>query len=503
MKLSGKSAQDSNSQITARLQAVTDKLAKKVSTLWGPAAAAEASIRLNWIDLPKSSRQLLPQLDALSAWARSNKLTEIVLCGMGGSSLAPEVIAATYKKKLTVLDSTDPLQIKLAIPSNLGNSLFIIGSKSGSTIETSSQKSFFENLLRSNGLEPKDHLVIVTDPNSPLDLDSRSKGYRVINADPNVGGRFIALSAFGLVPAALIGVDVSEMLDDADHASQEFSLPGSVPVEIAAKLFESGNQFVTFCEENSPTPGLSDWIEQLIAESTGKDQTGRLPVVINSSTQNQFGLTVGFAQGNFDLIVEASLGAQFILWEWVTALLCFALEVDPFNQPNVTEAKEQTSIVLKSKQSLVDFKSLLMLENSDYQIYSNRSVANLAEFLKQPVEYFAVMAYLTRGVDNKISDLQEFISGKSGKPTTFGWAPRFLHSTGQFHKGGQPNGGFIQITGESEIDLPVPGTDFTFNDLLMAQAIGDGVALRKRDYPFIQIHLKNRKAGISKLLQEL
>jgi glucose-6-phosphate isomerase len=288
MKLSGKFAEESNSQITARLQAVTDKLAIKDSTLWGAAAAAEASIRLNWIDLPKSSRQLLPQLDALSAWARSNNLTEIVLCGMGGSSLAPEVIAATYKRKLTVLDSTDPLQIKLAIPSNLESSLFIIGSKSGSTIETSSQKSFFEDLLRSNGLAPKDHLVIVTDPNSPLDLDSRTKGYRVINADPNVGGRFSALSAFGLVPAALIGVDVSEMLDDADHASQEFSLPGSVPVEIAAKLFEFGNQFVTFCEENSPTPGLSDWIEQLIAESTGKDQTGRLPIVINSFTQNQF-----------------------------------------------------------------------------------------------------------------------------------------------------------------------------------------------------------------------
>ena len=503
MKLSGKSAQESNSQITARLQAVTDKLAAKDSTLWGAAAAAEASIRLNWIDLPKSSRQLLPQLDALSAWARSNKLTEIVLCGMGGSSLAPEVIAATYKKKLTVLDSTDPLQIKLAIPSNLESSLFIIGSKSGSTIETSSQKSFFEDLLRSNGLDPKDHFVIVTDPNSPLDLDSRTKGYRVINADPNVGGRFSALSAFGLVPAALIGVDVSEMLDDADHASQEFALPGSVPVEIAAKLFESGNQFVTFCEENSPTPGLSDWIEQLIAESTGKDQTGRLPVVINSSTQNQFGLTVGFAPGDFDLIVEASLGAQFILWEWVTALLCYALEVDPFNQPNVTEAKEQTSIVLKSKQSLIDFKSILILDNSNYQIYSNRSVADLAGFLKQPVEYFAIMAYLTRGIDNKISELQEFISSKSSKPTTFGWAPRFLHSTGQFHKGGQPNGGFIQITGESEIDLSVPGADFTFNNLLMAQAIGDGVALRKRDYPFIQIHLKNRKSGISKLLQEL
>ena len=503
MRLSGKFAQDSNSQISVRLQAVTEKLAAKDSTLWGAAAAAEASIRLNWIDLPKSSRQLLPQLDALSAWARSNRLTEIVLCGMGGSSLAPEVIAATYKKKLTVLDSTDPLQIKLATPSNLENSLFIIGSKSGSTIETASQKSFFENLLHENGLEPKDHFVIVTDPGSPFDLDSRAKGYRVINADPNVGGRFSALSAFGLVPAALLGVDVSELLDDADQASQEFALPGSVPVQIATKLFETGNQFITFCEENSPAPGLSDWIEQLIAESTGKNQTGRLPVVIKSSNQNRFGLTVGFAPGDFDLIVEASLGAQFILWEWVTALLCYALEVDPFNQPNVTEAKEQTSIVLKSRQTLIDFNSLLLVENSDYQIYANKSVADLAEFLKQPVEYFAIMAYLTRGVDIKISELQELISSKSDKPTTFGWAPRFLHSTGQFHKGGQPNGGFIQITGESDVDLSVPGTNFTFNNLLMAQAIGDGVALRKRDYPFIQIHLKNRKLGIAKLIEEL
>lgn len=503
MRISGRLSGEFNSHITARLEAITNKLAAKDSTLWGSSAAAEASIRLNWIDLPKSSRQLLPQLDALSAWARSNNLTEIVLCGMGGSSLAPEVIAATYKKKLTVLDSTDPLQINLAIPSNLKNSLFIIGSKSGSTIETTSQKAFFENLLRKNDLDPKNHLVIITDPGSPLDIDSREKSYRVVNADPNVGGRFSALSAFGLVPAALIGVDVSELLDDADIASQEFSLPGSIPVQIAARLFEFGSQFVTFCEENSPTPGLSDWIEQLIAESTGKDQTGRLPVVINSAKQNRFGLTVGFAPGEFDLIVEDSLGAQFILWEWVTALLCYALEVDPFNQPNVTEAKEQTSIVLKSKQSLNDFKSLLTVDNSDYQIYSNRAIVNLAEFLKQSVKYFAIMVYLTRGVDDKICDLQEIISRKSNKPTTFGWAPRFLHSTGQFHKGGQPNGGFIQITGESEIDLPVPGADFTFDDLIMAQAIGDGVALRKRDYPFIQIHLKNRALGISKLLQEL
>lgn len=503
MKISGSAAKNSNSQILNRLQQITSMLAIKDSTLWGPPAAAEASIRLNWIDLPTASRNLLPQLDALSAWARSNKLTEIILCGMGGSSLAPEVIAATYRKKLTVLDSTDPRQIQLAIPKNLSNSIFVIGSKSGSTIETASQKAFFENLLRENGLDPKDHFVIVTDPDSPLDIDSRKKGYRVINADPNVGGRFSALSAFGLVPAALLGVDVSELLDDADQAAKEFTLEGAAPVLIAANLFESGSQFITFCEENSPVPGLSDWIEQLIAESTGKDQTGRLPVVIQKATQKRFGLTVGFAPGDFDLIVQASLGAQFILWEWVTALLCYALEVDPFNQPNVTEAKEQTNIVLNSKQSLVDLKSLLLLESDEFQIYSNRKVANLAEFIKQPVEYFAVMAYLTRGLDNKIFEIQEIISSQSNKPTTFGWAPRFLHSTGQFHKGGQPNGGFIQITGDSDLDLPIPGVDFTFKTLLMAQAIGDGIALRKRDYPFIQIHLKDRESGITKVLEDL
>ena len=503
MKISGNSADEINSHIQNRLQEVTSKLAIKDSTLWGPAAAAEASIRLNWIDLPKSSRQLLPQLDAISAWARSNNLTEIVLCGMGGSSLAPEVIAATYRKKLTVLDSTDPKQIQLAIPKDLKKSVIVVGSKSGSTIETSSQKSFFEKLFLDHKLDPKNHIIIVTDPNSPLDLDSREKGYRVINADPNVGGRFSALSAFGLVPAALIGVDVSELLDDADSASTEFTQPGSAPVQIAAKLFEAGHQVITFCEEGSPLPGLSEWIEQLIAESTGKDQTGRLPMVINKSSQKSFGLTISFAPGNFDLVVEGSLGAQFILWEWVTALLCYALEVDPFNQPNVTEAKEQTNIVLNSKQSISDLKNLLKSDNSNYQIYSNCEITSIAEFLEGSNHYFAVMAYLTRGVDEQICEITELIKMATNKPTTFGWAPRFLHSTGQFHKGGQPNGAFIQITAESEIDMEVPGKDFTFNQLIMAQAIGDGIALRKRAYPFVQIHLKNREGAIKQLLKDL
>nr|MSZ53668.1 glucose-6-phosphate isomerase [Actinomycetota bacterium] len=233
MRLSGKLANKSNSQITNRLLEIAPRLARKDATLWGEDAKDEASVRLNWIDLPNQSRDLLPQLDALSAWARSKKLENIVLCGMGGSSLAPEVIAKTYKKNLTVLDSTDPKQIELAIPKNLRKSLFVIGSKSGSTIETASQKSFFEHLLVENQLNPADHIVIVTDPGSPLHNDAKDKGYRVITADPNVGGRFSALSAFGLVPAALIGVDVSELLDDALVASEQFCLEGSLAISIA------------------------------------------------------------------------------------------------------------------------------------------------------------------------------------------------------------------------------------------------------------------------------
>ena len=503
MKLSGKSIGVSNSQISNRLQEITGKLANKDSTLWGPAASAEASVRLNWIDLPKNSRQLLPQLDALSAWARSKNLTEIVLCGMGGSSLAPEVIAATYKKKLTVLDSTDPQQIKLAIPEKLDQTIIVVASKSGSTIETASQKAFFENLLIEHKLDPKDHMVIITDPNSPLDIESRQKGYRVINADPNVGGRFSALTAFGLVPAALIDVDVSELLDDADFAAREFLLESSVPVSIASTLFEAGHQMITFCEENSPTPGLSDWIEQLIAESTGKNETGRLPLVIAKSDEKIFGLSVSFVPGDFDIVVEASLGAQFILWEWVTALLCYALEVDPFNQPNVAEAKEQTSEVLAAKQTFADLKSLLVIENEDFQVYSNMPLVKISDFFSLPVHYFAVMAYLTRGVENEIASVRKLITDASAKPTTFGWAPRFLHSTGQFHKGGQANGGFIQITADKDLDLEIPGTALTFGKLIDAQALGDGNALRKREYPFMQIHLKNRKTGIAKLIQEL
>ena len=501
MRVSSRLDSSKKLELIKELNKISIRISAKDYTIWGE--NTEAKTRMGWVDLPTKSRELLPQLDALSAWARSKNLTEIVLCGMGGSSLAPEVIAATYGKRLTILDSTDPAQILNAVPKELAKSVIVIGSKSGSTIETKSHFAFFVDLLTKANLLPADHIVIITDPNTPLDEIARNEGYRVINANPDVGGRFSALSAFGLVPAALIGVDISILLDDAQEALLTFNQDKSPASVIAALLFSSTEQIVNFCDTKSSTPGLSDWIEQLIAESTGKNQVGRLPVVIESAESGINNLTIGFADGDFDLIVEATLGEHFILWEWVTSLLCYLLKVDPFNQPNVTEAKDRTSIIL-TEITEGKFKfEMPVFEDNEIAVYSNRDIKNLSDFLQLPISYFAVMAYLTRGTEDEITKLRSIISNKTNMPTTFGWGPRFLHSTGQFHKGGQQNGAFIQITADSQVDVHIPNQTYSFAQLIMAQALGDAKALTERDLPLIRLHLKNRSAGITKLLTEL
>jgi glucose-6-phosphate isomerase len=510
IKISGSGLSVATSSTKDALDAITDRLSKKDFTLWGVQAEPEAQVRLNWIDLPTSSRALLPELDALTAWARSKSITTIVLAGMGGSSLAPEVIAKYYKRNLTVLDTTDPDQIAAAIPADLLHSLVIVSSKSGSTIETASHKAFFTKVFQDAGLDPAQHFVIVTDPGSPLDKSARADGLRVINADPNVGGRYSALSAFGLVPAALIGVDPSVVIDDAAEAAKTFTEKGSAAVLLAAALFDKGEQDVAFFDSGSDLPGISEWIEQLIAESTGKNEQGRLPIAIESaqSAIGGPGFKIGFSQAaTADLTVTGSLGEQFILWEWVTALLGYSLAVDPFNQPNVTEAKERTGSLLSTWNDgkVPHFKAAF--ENDLLEIYSASTSPTLTGQLQSLFgysnHYFAIMAYLSRGIDNRAPELREIIAEKSGKGTTFGWGPRFLHSTGQFHKGGQHNGAFLQITGANKVDLAIPNQNFSFHTLLMAQALGDGQALSDRKFPVLRIHLKNRGAGLNLLIEEL
>jgi len=502
LKITGKKINtiDRDSSLYQKIAAVNPRLAAKDATIWGTAAEAEASIRLNWIDAPESSRELLPQLDAISAKFRNH--TRVVLCGMGGSSLAPEVIAATYRKELFVLDSTDPVYIHHALAGDLSSTVVVVGSKSGSTIETASQRALFAEAFRTLDLDPVEHMVIVTDPSSPLDKSARADGYTIVNADPNVGGRFSALTAFGLVPAALIGVDASVLLDVASDAKAQI-ISSDIAIDIAY-LISSAGQYLTYCD-SAAAPGLSDWIEQLVAESTGKNEVGRLPVVIESPTAAAGGeaFSISFS-GDADLVITGELGEQFFLWEWVTALVGAALEIDPFNQPNVTEAKEATSALLTEWNGVLPEFTADAVDGA-VEIFGTGSdlTTALRNFLNEIPDggYVAVMAYLDRSGDRDLAKLREIIARKSNRPVTFGWGPRFLHSTGQFHKGGQQNGAFLQITGITNGDVVIPGQSYGFKTLIMAQALGDLRALAKRKYPLLRLHLSDRSAGITQLLK--
>lgn len=477
------------------------RLARKDATLWGNSAATEAANRLNWIDLPLTSRQLLPELDALHA--RFRGFNRVVLCGMGGSSLAPEVIASTFGKDIFILDSTDPNYVSSSLMGNLSTTVVIVSSKSGSTIETASQLALFEARLAEANLLARNHIVIVTDPGSPLDVASRNKGYSVVNADPQVGGRFSALTAFGLVPSAILGIDVSVLLDHAADALKVLN-ESSLAVDLAYLISYCAGQYCAFSDTQSGMSGLADWIEQLIAESTGKNGVGRLPIVTESAASPVAGnaLNISFS-GLGELVVHADLGEHFLLWEWVTALIGQSLEINPFDQPNVTEAKLNTAALLAdwiARPPALDPSRI----DGAVQIFTSDSTvqeALLAVIDQVPDDgYIAVMAYLDRKADEELAQLRAILAAKSGRPVTFGWGPRFLHSTGQFHKGGPQNGVFLQITGENEKDIDIPGEGFSFGTLIQAQAQGDAKTLRGRDRLVVHLHLTNRAVGISEIL---
>ncbi len=505
MRISGPSlsAVDRESDLYKKLHEVHARIAKKDAQTWGSKASAEAAIRLNWVDLPESSKLLLPQIAELVE--KFSAHSRVVLCGMGGSSLGPEVIALTYKKDIFIFDSTDPNYAQHAIGKDLTQTVVVVSSKSGSTIETSSQRSLFQAQFESAGLNPVDHMLFVTDPGSPLDIEVRAQGYSVINADPNVGGRFSVLSAFGLVPSALAGAPIADLLNDAESEKRSFIADEQVILDVAYLLVTQTDQYIAFTDVASAVPGLSDWIEQLIAESTGKDSTGRLPIATEDVARAKVGgsFTVAFAGTGADLIVEGALGAHFIFWEWVTALLGAALKIDPFNQPNVTEAKEQTAACLAEWNNEVPSLTPACSEKSVEIFGDGQSLKDaLATFIEDVKDggYIAIMAYLDRRDDVKIAELRSILAEKSGHPTSFGWGPRFLHSTGQFHKGGQKNGSFLQITGETSIDYEIPGRIYSLRTLLFAQAIGDNRALATRKYPLLRLHLQNRSAGIDEIL---
>jgi glucose-6-phosphate isomerase len=501
------------------------RLAEADPTLWGPQAQPEASIRLGWMDVTVASRGLLPELRELVGWCRTAGLDHIVLAGMGGSSLAPEVITRSAGKPLTVLDTTDPGQVRRALADRLDRTVLVVASKSGGTVETDSHRRVYEKAFADGGLTHNQiaaRIVVVTDPGSPLEKTARDAGYRVFLADPNIGGRYSALSAFGLVPSALAGVDVEALLDAADAVrpalAEDEDNPGLLLGAALGGAVDEGRDKLVIGDLDPALVGFGDWAEQLIAESTGKAGTGILPVVVEGpdapgwvgAGPDSILAALGDAK-SASISATGPLGAQFLVWEYATAVAGRSLGINPFDQPNVTESKENTNRLLAESGPDGPVVPAPLLTDGPVEVYGDphafdgaKSLTDALETLLASVEeggYLAVMAYLDRMADADAAGLRPALARRlRDRQVTFGWGPRFLHSTGQFHKGGPQVGVFLQLTGAVAKDLAIPGRPFTFGALHLAQALGDLGALTGRGRPALRLHLTDRQAGLESVL---
>jgi glucose-6-phosphate isomerase len=335
---------------------VASRIAAKDFTVWGKEAEAESSIRLGWVTSAKDSQPLVEQILSLKKEFNEQGIDRFVLCGMGGSSLAPEVITNSAGVELVVLDSTNPEQVRHALAGDLQRTAVVVSSKSGSTVETDSQKRLFEQAFTNAGIDKTNRIVVVTDPGSPMEQAAKADGYRVFNADPTVGGRYSALTAFGLVPSGLAGADIQTLLNDALAASSLFGedVQGNPGLVLGAALARTRNgssyaDKIVIVEDGTQIKGLGDWAEQLIAESTGKLGKGILPVVVpadanelQNATDDQLVVRLGGASSvevANQVVVAGTLGAQFLLWEYATVIASALIGINPFDQPDVESAK--------------------------------------------------------------------------------------------------------------------------------------------------------------------
>jgi glucose-6-phosphate isomerase len=504
---------------------VEDRIATRIfakdHTLWGPDAESESAIRLGWVEAATVSQPLVKEVLELRDALRAEGVTRIVLCGMGGSSLAPEVIAGTAGVELTVLDSTDPDQVRAALADRLEETAIVVSSKSGSTVETDSQRRVFEKAFNDAGIDAASRIIIVTDPGSPLDKASREAGYRaVFNADPNVGGRFSALTAFGLVPSGLAGVDIQAFLDEAEEAAEVLNedAPENIGLALGTALGGTSplRNKIVIAEDGSGIVGFADWAEQLIAESTGKLGTGVLPVVagpnspeVSSGADDVLVVRLVAADadvelGDHQVAIAGGLAAQMMVWEFATAVAGRLLGINPFDQPDVEAAKVAARGLLDAQPeptaaAFVD--GAIEVRGGDW--LGNASTAEEAvHALLETLDadsYLSVQAYFDRLAFAQLESVRDELAAVTGRPVTFGWGPRFLHSTGQFHKGGPAIGVFLQVTAASAEDLAIPERPFTFGELIAAQAAGDAQVLSEHGRPVLRLHLTDRAAGVAQL----
>jgi len=493
----------------AQRENTCERIWKGDPTVWaGSADTAELSDRLGWLTLPESMASQVPTLVEFADEVR-NDFARVVLLGMGGSSLAPEVCWRTFGRRdgyprFDMLDSTDPRAV-LAIDEGgaTAETLFIVSSKSGTTVETRSFYQYFWERSGQNG----NQFVAITDPGSALARLGEERRFRhVFLNPPEVGGRFSALSLFGLVPAALIGIDVRHLLGVGGAAAAECrqSSVGTNPAfalgtVMGSAAIEGRDKLTLILSPSLESFGL--WAEQLVAESTGKEGKGILPVVerpgaIRRVVEDRLFVTMSLANERETVENEAEaleaaghpvvrivlddaydIAAEFFRWEFATTVSGWVLEVNPFDQPNVAESKKSTKRFLESAQSIHAPGRLRRRETSAFM----RGV--------EGGDYVAIQAFLPPGdeAEASVARVREAMGDRLSAAITAGYGPRYLHSTGQLHKGGPPRGHFLQLFDPPKHDISIPGESYTFGQLLAAQAEGDRDALTRRGRPVLQV----------------
>ena len=521
----------------AQLEAdsVPARLWKPDPTLWASDSEGHAEVqkRMGWLDSPEKARELLPTYKAFADEIHKEKIGRVLVLGMGGSSLTAEVFSSLQAAanivapvSLAILDSTDPEQVSLAA----GNfppdkSLYIVASKSGGTAEVMAAFDYFWAMSNGDG----SRFVATTDPGTSLEALARKNNFRkIFSSDESVGGRFAALTDFGLVPAALIALDLGRLIDRAEWMKQQCGMhipaarnPGLALGAVLGEAALAGRDKLTVLAD-APLSAFTLWIEQIIAESSGKHGKGNLPVPLEPLGEpGVYGndrLFVYLRQtGELDEslkplreaghpVIEYAIpdlyevGAEIYRWEIATAIACSILGVNAFDQPNVETSKKITKAKIADFQKSGTLDEGKSTQTSDgFGVFSPLSAtgSTLAEVLNnfladaQPNGYVAINAYLPRNEEiiKLLQEMRVAIRAKTGNPVTAGFGPRFQHSTGQLHKGGPNNGLFIVITAEPAADFEVPTEGLTFGTLIRAQALGDYEALIEAGRKVLRVHL--------------
>ena len=435
-----------------------DRIWERDPTTW---TGADEARWLGWLDEPSRMRERVRELKEFADGVAADGIDTVVLLGMGGSSLAPEVLRRTFGATgFHVLDTTHPAAIRaLEATLDLDRTLFVSASKSGSTRETRSHTDYFWERNGHRG----DRFAAVTDPGSSLETLARERGFRqVFSGEPTIGGRYSALSPFGIVPAALMGVDVGRLLDAASATAEACRRDADNPGFELGAAFGSGWQEGRdkICIRETPG-GFGLWAEQLIAESTGKHGKGLVPAPGELPDAPDRQEAVPLIDDPYDL------GSEFFRWEFAVAVAGAYLGINPFDQPDVQAAKDKTNEVLAT--------------GTEPELAPESSVETL---LMQATErdYVCVQAFVEPSAanDERIGRLVDTLRTATGLVVTHGYGPRYLHSTGQLHKGGPNTGLFIQVVDDPGEELPIPGRPFGFRRLIRAQAAGDFESLKER-----------------------